>query len=114
MLYEVITDPDNRTIADFIKDAANKTEQSLKPQKVSIDDLFSNEYESGQSLEFEGVIGAIPSTITWSGGRMNVKIVERRNHRITSYNVCYTKLLRYYNQFPEEQLPVRLLHITIH
>ncbi len=72
-------DPDNRTIADFIKDAANKTEQSLKPQKVSIDDLFSNEYESGQSLEFEGVIGAIPSTITWSGGRMNVKIVERRN-----------------------------------
>lgn len=72
-------DPDKKTIADFIKDAAKKTEKSLKPQKVSINDLFSKNFESGQNLEFEGVIGSIPSTITWSGGRMNVKIVERRH-----------------------------------
>lgn len=72
-------DPDKKTIADFIKDAAKKSAENLKPKAVSMDDIFSKEFDRDQTLEFEGVIGAIPTTITWSGGRMNVKIVERRN-----------------------------------
>lgn len=72
-------DPNKKTIADLINDAADKVNESSKPQSVSIESLFEKEYESAQTLEFEGFIGAIPSTISWSGGRMTVEIVERRS-----------------------------------
>lgn len=72
-------DPDKKTIADFIKEAANKSKENSKPVKVSYKDLFTKEFDSEQTLEFEGYIGAIPTTISWSGGRMDVRIIERRN-----------------------------------
>ncbi|TNE71382.1 MAG: hypothetical protein EP333_09265 [Bacteroidetes bacterium] len=67
------------TFTEFLKNTAKKTAESLKPKKVTLNELFDGDYPSSQTVEFEGIIGAIPTTITWSGGKMNVKIVERRN-----------------------------------
>ena len=45
-------DPDKKTIADLINEAADKVNESSKPQSVSIESLFEKEYESAQTLEF--------------------------------------------------------------
>ena len=98
-------DPEKKTIADFIKDAAKKSAENLKAQKVSYNDLFEKEYESGQTLEFEGYIGAIPSTISWSGGRMDVRIVQRRYQtggKTLSLDMPLGKANNNVNELPEE------------
>lgn len=68
-----------KTIVDFIKEASDKSQESKKPIEKSIQDVFSGDYDRYQVILFEGYIGAIPSSITWSGGKMSVRIFERRN-----------------------------------
>jgi hypothetical protein len=72
----------------IIKEANNKTKEvSSEPQNVDISDIFNpeNNYERNETLVFVGYIGQVPSTVSMSGGKMNIKIYERRNQTLGEY-----------------------------
>jgi hypothetical protein len=58
---------------------------NTEPQSVSITDVFSNDYDDREVLEFWGYIGQIPTTVSFSGGTMNIRIFERRHQSGGSY-----------------------------
>lgn len=62
-----------------------KKEISSTPKKVHITDIFTKEYDRNETLIFEGYIGELPSTVSMSGGKMNIKIFERRNQNLGNY-----------------------------
>ena len=62
-----------------------KKEISSKPKKVHITDIYTSEFDRNETLIFEGYIGQLPSTVSMSGGKMNIKIYERRNQTLGNY-----------------------------
>lgn len=74
-----------KSIADFIKEASDKSNKNEKPIKTSLEKIFTGEYDSEQTLIFEGYLGSIPSSITWANGKMSVRIFERRNQTGGNY-----------------------------
>lgn len=62
-------------------------EVSSEPKNVTIADIFNpdNKYERNETLIFEGYIGQVPSTVSMSGGKMNIKIYERRNQTLGDF-----------------------------
>jgi hypothetical protein len=45
----------------------------------------AQEFDRNETLIFEGYIGQLPSTVSMSGGKMNIKIYERRNQTLGNY-----------------------------
>ena len=83
MLYEVITNEKEKTVygdADqIIKNVRTDVENSLRrlqTEYIDIYQLHDGGYDPGRALELQSVLEELVSA------------------RITSYNVCYTKLLR--------------------
>lgn len=62
-----------------------KKEISSTPKKVHITDIYTSEFDRNETLIFEGYIGQLPSTVSMSGGKMNIKIYERRNQTLGNY-----------------------------
>ena len=72
----------------MIKEGSNRSKEvSSEPKNVAISDIFNpeNKYERNETLIFEGYIGQVPSTVSMSGGKMNIKIYERRNQTLGDY-----------------------------
>lgn len=72
----------------IIKEGNNRSKEvSSEPKNVDITDIFNpeNKYERTETLVFEGYIGQVPSTVSMSGGKMSVKIFERRNQTLGNY-----------------------------
>lgn len=72
-----------KKLAEIMKEE-NK-DVNTDPQAVSLNDVFSNDYDDREVLEFEGYIGQIPTTVSFSGGTMNIRIFQRRNQAGGSY-----------------------------
>lgn len=66
-------------------DRESKKEVDLKPIELSIQDVFKGDFEREQTLVFEGYIGSVPSTISMSGGTMDIRIFSRRNQTNGDY-----------------------------
>lgn len=62
-----------------------KKEISSSPKKVHITDIYTSEFDRNETLIFEGYIGPLPSTVSMSGGTLNIKIYERRNQSLGDY-----------------------------
>ena len=89
MLYEVITFPEQDAISE-LEIAKEKTEFAFnKDYKVWRADYKT--YKSSQEQEFLNVKLSDIQPNQLIGMPL---LVELDNNRITSYNVCYTKLLR--------------------
>ncbi len=72
----------------MIKEGGKRAKEvSSEPRKVKITDIFNpeNKYERNETLVFEGYIGQVPSTVSTSGGKMNIKIYERRNQTLGDF-----------------------------
>ena len=76
---------------------------SLDASKIDVEDLEDQEFEPDEGEEFrvEGYVSGYdgPPDTEFGVGNINVRIdantqIEGGVLRITSYNVCYTKLLR--------------------
>lgn len=63
----------------------SKKNVDLKPVKLEIEDVFKGGYEAEQTLVYEGYIGQVPTTISMSGGKMDVRIFPRRNQTNGNY-----------------------------
>lgn len=75
-------------LGKMIKEGQNRAKEvSSEPKKVDISDIFNpeNSYDRNETLIFEGYIGQVPSTVSMSGGKMNIKIYERRNQTLGNY-----------------------------
>lgn len=92
-----------------------KEEVSTDPINVELGDVFANDYDRKQVLIFEGYIGLIPTTVSFSGGTMDVKIFERRNQNGGSHVNLDIKLGTSHNnvhKLPEQYKQEDLIVIT--
>ena len=85
MLYEVIT----KGIVEAMD--ITGTPIYFKLDKISSPELKNNQTEAPKVTPKSGLYYCLP-------GKTNISIVDKNKEliRITSYNVCYTKLLRLY------------------
>jgi len=72
-------------LSKMLKEERNRKEISSTPKKVHITDIYTSEFDRNETLVFEGYIGQLPSTVSMSGGKMAIKIYERRNQTLGNY-----------------------------
>ena len=77
-------EPKPSALEKMLKEEANK-EVPSEPQSVSLNDIFENEYERNETLEFEGYIGEVPSTVSMTGGKMSIRIFKHRHQTVGSF-----------------------------
>lgn len=73
----------NKMLDKGIQESKNKV--SSTPKNVHITDIYTSDFDRKETLVFEGYIGQLPSTVSMSGGKMSIKIYERRNQTIGDY-----------------------------
>ena len=88
MLYEVIT--------VFLTDPQVLAELTATTRAGIHSYSFTNTDSAGIILDMNAGIYNYPGKTIWSSIRVeNDTLITGYRHRITSYNVCYTKLLRH-------------------
>ncbi len=77
-------EPKPSALEKMLREEASK-EVPSEPQSVTLDDIFKNEYERNETLEFEGYIGEVPSTVSMTGGKMSIRIFKHRHQTVGSF-----------------------------
>ena len=100
--YYELTDEATRTLNEA-RDEAERIIEDAKAERERIKSEAYQEgvrqgheegYESGKD-EVERLVARIHKILNAAIDKRREIIMEAENHRITSYNVCYTKLLRF-------------------